>query len=44
MRTYRVLVEDKFGVTAIHLVDAVFPSTAQEIEESKGYRVLWVGE
>jgi hypothetical protein len=44
MKTFRVLVEDKYGLMAVHLVDAYFAETAKASEESLGYRVLFVSE
>lgn len=40
MKTWKVLVEDQFGIVAEHLVDAVFLSSAREIEEEKGFKVI----
>lgn len=42
MRTWQVVVQDKYGITAVHYVDAVWPSTAREIEQARGYHVLFV--
>ena len=42
MRTWQVIVQDQYGITAIHYVDAIWPSTAREKEEDRGYHVLQV--
>jgi hypothetical protein len=43
MMWFKVSVEDKVtGIRAVHYVQAVYPSTAREQEESKGFVVLEV--
>lgn len=44
MTFFAVEVENSLGLRAIHYVKAVFPSTAREEEEQKGYTVLQVRE
>lgn len=42
MKLWKVTVEDSYGIIAVHYVEAVFASSAREIESAKGYRVLQV--
>lgn len=42
MNTWRVCVEDQFGIVAVHFVDSVFQSSATESEQAKGFKVLSV--
>ena len=41
-RTWKVTVEDTYGIIAQHCVEAHFAETARELEEAKGYNVLHV--
>jgi hypothetical protein len=40
MRYWKVTVEDKFGIIAQHIVEAIWPSDAIQSEVKKGFTVL----
>lgn len=42
MKTFKVCVECPLGLLGIHYVQAVFAATARQLEEEKGFTVLWV--
>ena len=40
MRNFVVTIEDKRGLRAVHIVEAIHRSIAIEIEEAQGYTVI----
>ena len=42
MKTWKVIVEDKHGIIAVHYVEAYFAERAREEEQERGYNVLHV--
>jgi hypothetical protein len=39
---FKVTVEDRHGIIAVHYVEAATPWQARDIEEAQGFKVLYV--